>query len=100
MQRPSGLYLERRGAVADAEIVFDGNQITLFGRRIKAYTQQALTGTVSLEKPSLVPLPWKELRHFQIYLVLLRRQKIQEIPATHGLFSRWIRSYLITRCGN
>jgi hypothetical protein len=32
MDRPNGLYIERQGPVADAEIFFDGSQLTLFGR--------------------------------------------------------------------
>lgn len=75
MQRPSGLYLERRGAVADAEIVFDGSQITLFGRRINAYAQQALTGTVddailTIEAETGLPFPGADLLFADPYAVL------------------------------
>jgi hypothetical protein len=75
MQRPSGLYLERRGAVADAEIFFDGSQITLFGRRINAYAQQALTGTVddailTVEAETGLPFPGADLLFADPYAVL------------------------------
>lgn len=46
MQRPTGLFIQRRGPLADAEIFFNGSQITLFGRRINAYTQIPLSGTI------------------------------------------------------
>jgi hypothetical protein len=75
MQRPSGLYLQRRGAVADAEIFFDGSQITLFGRRINAYAQQALTGTVddailTIEAETGLPFPGADLLFADPYTVL------------------------------
>jgi len=75
MQRPSGLYLERRGPLADAEIFFDGNQLTLFGRRINAYAQQALTGTVddailAVEAETGIPFPGADLLFADPYAVL------------------------------
>ncbi len=75
MQRPSGLYLQRRGAVADAEIFFDGSQITLFGRQINTYAQQALTGTVddailTIEAETGLPFPGADLLFADPYAVL------------------------------
>jgi len=46
MQRPTGFYIHRRGPLADAEIFFNGSQISLFGQRINAYTQFPLSGTI------------------------------------------------------
>lgn len=46
VEQPNSLYIKRQGPVANAEIFFDGSQLTVLGRRINAYTQQAISGTI------------------------------------------------------
>ena len=75
LDRPSGLYIRRQGPLADAEIFFNGSQLSLFGRRINAYTQQPLTGTVddailTMEADTGIPLPGADLLLSNPYEVL------------------------------
>lgn len=75
MERPNGLYIRRQGPLADTEIFFDGSQLTLFGQRINAYAQQALTGTVddailAVEAETGIPFPGADLLFADPYTVL------------------------------
>ena len=75
MERPNGLYLERQGPVADAEIFFDGSQLTVFGRRINAYAQQATEGTIddairAFELETGIPFPGADLLFSDPYAML------------------------------
>lgn len=75
MQRPSGLYLQRRGPVADAEIFFNGSQLSLFGQRINAYAQIPLSGTIddairTVESETGIPFPGADLLFADSYAVL------------------------------
>ena len=46
VQRPGKLYAHRTGAVADAEIYFNGKTVTLFGKKMNAYVQIDSPGTI------------------------------------------------------
>jgi hypothetical protein len=75
MERPNGLYIERQGPVADAEIFFNGSQLTLFGRRLNAYAQQSLEGTIddairAFEFETGIPFPGADLLFSDPYAVL------------------------------
>jgi len=75
LNRPNGIHVRRQGPLADAEIFFNGNQLTLFGRRINAYAQQALTGTVddailAVEAQTGIPFPGADLLFANPYAVL------------------------------
>ena len=75
MERPNGLYIRRQGPLADAEIFFDGSQLTLFGQRINAYAQQAVTGTIddailAVEAETGIPFPGADLLFADPYAVL------------------------------
>jgi hypothetical protein len=75
MERSNGLYIERRGPVADAEIFFNGSQLTLFGRRLNAYAQQAIEGNVddairAFEFETGIPFPGADLLFSDPYAVL------------------------------
>jgi hypothetical protein len=76
MQRPTGLFLQRRGPLADVEVFFDGSQITLFGRRINAYTELPLSGTIdeailAVEAETGLPFPGADLMFSNPYEVLM-----------------------------
>jgi hypothetical protein len=76
MQRPRGLFIQRRGPLADAEIFFNGSQITLFGRRINAYAQIPLSGTTddairTVEAQTGLPFPGADLMFSNPYAVLM-----------------------------
>jgi hypothetical protein len=75
MQRPRGLFIQRRGPLADAEIFFDGSQITLFGRRINSYAEIPLSGTIddairTVEAETGLPFPGADLMFSNPYEVL------------------------------
>lgn len=75
MERPNDLYIERQGPVTDAEIFFDGSQLTLFGRRVNTYGQQDLSGTIddailAFELATGLPFPGADLLFSDPYTVL------------------------------
>ncbi len=66
VQRPSRAYFSRQGGLADAEVFFDGKQLTLYGKTAKAYVQKDLAGTLdqalnALEKGLGISLPGGDL---------------------------------------
>ena len=46
VQRPSRFRIQVKGMVADAEFVFDGTTLTLYGRKPNVYVQRAVSGTI------------------------------------------------------
>ncbi len=48
VQRPGKLHATRRGGVADAELLFDGRTVTLFGKNLNVYYQ--LSGPTTIDE--------------------------------------------------
>ena len=76
LNRPNGIHVRRQGPLADVDILFNGSQLTLFGRRINAYVQQAFTGTVdeailAVEADTGIPFPGADLLFSNPYEVLM-----------------------------
>lgn len=46
LQRPGRVYAHRQGPIADVEVFFDGRVLTLHGKRVDAYVQHEVTGTI------------------------------------------------------
>jgi hypothetical protein len=46
IQRPSKFRIHVKGMVADADFVFDGKVLTLYGRKPNVYVQRAVAGTI------------------------------------------------------
>ncbi len=46
IKRPSNFFISRKGMVADAELVFDGKTLILYGKNLNVYSQTALSGTI------------------------------------------------------
>jgi hypothetical protein len=46
VQRPSKFHIHVKGVVADAEFVFDGKSLTLYGKERNAYVQRPVSGTI------------------------------------------------------
>jgi hypothetical protein len=46
VQRPAKFRIHVKGMVADAEFVFDGRALTLYGRRANLYVQRDVVGTI------------------------------------------------------
>jgi hypothetical protein len=66
VQRPSRMHITRQGRFADAEVFYDGKQLTLYGKTAKAYVQKEVAGTLdtalnALEKGLGVSLPGGDL---------------------------------------
>jgi len=45
-ERPGKLYVRRQGVVADAELIFDGKTLTVYGKEHNVYFQKEYPGTV------------------------------------------------------
>lgn len=76
LNRPNGIHVRRQGPLADVDIMFNGSQLTLFGRRINAYVQQAFMGTVdeailAVEADTGIPFPGADLLFSNPYEVLM-----------------------------
>jgi hypothetical protein len=66
VERPSRFYATRRGKFADAELIFDGKQLTVYGKTVNGYVQKDLAGTIdqavfALETGSGLSLPGADL---------------------------------------
>jgi hypothetical protein len=46
VERPAKFYISRRGVVADAEFIFDGKTLTLYGKNLNVYAQTEVSGTI------------------------------------------------------
>ncbi len=46
VERPAKLHVRRQGVVADMELIYDGNLLTLFGKKANAYFQVESPGTI------------------------------------------------------
>jgi hypothetical protein len=46
LKRPGGLYVVRRGGLADLDMVFNGKTFTLYGYRTNLYAQKAIDGSI------------------------------------------------------
>lgn len=75
LQRPSRFHIRVRGMVADAEFVFDGKTLTLYGRKPNAYVQREVAGTVddafrAFESETGLPASGADLLFSDPYAVL------------------------------
>lgn len=46
LQRPSSFHFTRQGRFADAELLYDGRKLTIYGKTSNAYVQKDLAGTI------------------------------------------------------
>ena len=46
LERPSRLYVARKGWLADAQIFLDGKNLTIYGKNLNAYAQKEIAGTI------------------------------------------------------
>ena len=46
IDRPSRLHVTRKGRFVDADIVYDGTKLTIYGKNLNAYVQKDLPGTI------------------------------------------------------
>jgi hypothetical protein len=75
VERPSRLYATREGKFADAELIYDGKQLTIHGKTVGGYVQKDLAGTIdqaisAIETGSGLSLPGADLLLSDPYAVL------------------------------
>ncbi|PSB14319.1 hypothetical protein C7B76_16660 [filamentous cyanobacterium CCP2] len=75
VQRPDKFRIQRQGVVADAEFIFDGETLTLYGNRNNVYTQLEVPGTVddairAFELETGIPVPGADLLFTDPYPIL------------------------------
>lgn len=75
VERPSRFHVTRKGRFADAELIFDGNKLTLYGKTANAYIQKDLAGTIdqaisAMETDSGLSMPGADLLLSNPYAVL------------------------------
>ena len=75
IERPARFHATRKGRFADAELIFDGNKLTVYGKTVKAYFQKDVAGTIDQAIPALereigLSLPGADLLLSNPYAVL------------------------------
>lgn len=75
VQRPNQFYIQRQGMIADAEMIFDGETLTVYGNRNNVYTQREVPGTIddairAFELETGIPAPGGDLLFADPYAVL------------------------------
>lgn len=46
MERPAKFHIARKGLIADAEFIFDGETLTLYGKNLNVYARTKVPGTI------------------------------------------------------
>jgi hypothetical protein len=75
MKRPDKFHVYRKGMIADAEFIFDGKTLTLYGRNLNVYAQTDVSGTIddairAYELETGIPAPGADLLFADPYAVL------------------------------
>ena len=75
VQRPSNLYVERKGMITDVALLYNGNTLTLHSKNLNAYYQLEGTGTIddaflAYEMETGIPAPGADLLFADPYTVL------------------------------
>lgn len=66
LKRPSEFHIQRKGIIANAEFIFDGNTLTLYGKNLNVYAQIEVPGTIddairAYELETGIPAPGADL---------------------------------------
>lgn len=75
MERPAKFHITRKGLIADAEFIFDGETLTLYGKNLNAYSRTKVPGTTDdaifvYELETGIPAPGADLLFANPYAVL------------------------------
>ena len=75
MERPAKFHITRKGMLADAEFIFDGKTLTLYGRNLNVYARIQVPGTIdnairAYELETGLPAPGADLLFADPYAVL------------------------------
>jgi hypothetical protein len=75
MERPAKFHIARKGMIADAEFIFDGETLTLHGKKLNVYAHIQVSGTVddairAYEFETGIPAPGADLLFADPYAIL------------------------------
>jgi hypothetical protein len=75
IKRPGNFHIARKGMIADAEFIYDGKTLTLYGKNLNAYAQIQVEGTIddairAYELETGMPAPGADLLFADPYTVL------------------------------
>ncbi len=75
IERPAKFHVQRKGMIADAEFIFDGNTLTLHGKNLNVYAQTEVSGTIddairAYELETGIPAPGADLLFADPYAIL------------------------------
>jgi hypothetical protein len=75
MERPAKFHIQRKGVIADAEFIFDGKTLTLYGKNLNVYAQTEVSGTIddairAYELTTGIPAPGADLLFADPYAIL------------------------------
>ena len=77
MERPAKFHIQRKGMIADAEFIYDGKALTLYGKKLKVYARMDVPGTIddairAYELETGIPAPGADLLFSDTYAALSR----------------------------
>lgn len=75
MERPAKFYVQRKGVVSDAELIFDGKTLTMHAKNLNMYAQTEVPGTIddamlAYESKTGLPAPGADLFFADSYAIL------------------------------
>ena len=75
LKRPAEFHIQRKGMIANAEFIFDGKTLTLYGKNLNAYAQIEVPGTIddairAYELETGIPAPGADLLFDDPYAIL------------------------------
>lgn len=75
VQRPGKFRIQRKGMIADSELIYDGNKLTVFGKTLNLYAQYQAKGTIddgirAYELETGIPAPGGDLLFSDSHAVL------------------------------
>ena len=75
LERPGKFHIQRKGMIADAEFIFDGKTLTLYGKNLNVYAQVEVAGTIddairAYELETGIPAPGADLLFSDPYAIL------------------------------
>jgi hypothetical protein len=75
VERPAKFNITRKGVISDAQFIYDGKTLTLYGKNLKVYTQIPVSGTIdeailAYEFETGLPAPGADLLLADTYVAL------------------------------
>ena len=75
LKRPGKFHIQRKGMIADAEFIFDGKTLTLYGKNLNVYAQIEVPGTIddairAYELETGIPAPGADLLFADPFAIL------------------------------